>query len=77
MPLNAMETEVIHATRKGKLILLFFSLYFELFRRIHVFPIQTLIITPLRNVMLTVTRELGLPVVLLVVDVLLPVFPNL
>ena len=27
------------------------------------FPIQTLIITPLRNVMLTVTRELGLPVI--------------
>ena len=26
------------------------------------FPIQTLITTPLRNVMLTVTRELGLPV---------------
>ena len=40
----------------------YFSLYFELFRRIDVFPIQTLIITPLRNVMLTVTRELGLPV---------------
>ena len=29
---------------------------------IDVFPIQTLIITPLRNVMLTITRELGLPV---------------
>ena len=28
-----------------------------------IFPIQTLIITPLRNVMLMVTRELGLPVV--------------
>ena len=41
----------------------YFSPYFELFRRIDVFPIQTLIITPLRNVMLTVTRELGLPVV--------------
>ena len=58
-----METEVIHTTRKGKSILLFFSPYFELFRRIDVFPIQTVIITPLRNVMLTVTRELGLPVV--------------
>ena len=57
-----METEVIHTTRKGKSILSFFSPYFELFRRIDVFPIQTLIITPLRNVMLTVTRELGLPV---------------
>ena len=57
-----METEVPHTTRKGKSILLFFSPYFELFRRIDVFPIQTLIITPLRNVMLTVTRELGLPV---------------
>ena len=41
----------------------YFSPYFELFCRIDVFPIQTLIITPLRNVMLTVTRELGLPVV--------------
>ena len=41
----------------------YFSPYFELFRRIDVFPIQTLIITLLRNVMLTVTRELGLPVV--------------
>ena len=40
-----------------------FSPYFELFGRIDVFPIQTLIITPLRNVMLTVTRELGQPVV--------------
>ena len=59
-----METEVIHTTRKGKSILLFFPPYFELFRRIGVFPIQTLIITPLRNVILTVTRELGLPVVL-------------
>ena len=39
-----MEAEVIRAARKGKLILLF-SLYFELFRRIDVFPIQTLIIT--------------------------------
>ena len=64
-----METEVIHTTivnydttRKGKSILLYFSPYSELFRRIDVFPIQTLIITPLRNVMLTVTRELGLSV---------------
>ena len=42
----------------------YFFPYFELFRRSGVFPIQTLIIiiTPLRNVMLTVTRELGLPV---------------
>ena len=58
-----METEVIHTTRKGKSIFIIFSPYFELFRRIDVFPIQTLIITPLHNVMLTVTRELGLPVV--------------
>ena len=43
----------------------YFSPYFELFRRIDVFPIQTLIITPLRNVMLTVTRELGLPVIVM------------
>ena len=30
-----METEVIHTTRKGKSILLFFPPYFELFRRIN------------------------------------------
>ena len=42
----------------------YFPPYFELFRRIDVFPIQTLITTSLRNVMLTVTRELGLPAVL-------------
>ena len=60
-----METEVIHTTRKGKSILLYFPLILELFRRIDVFPIQTLIITPLRNVMLTITRELGLPVMIL------------
>ena len=60
-----METEVIHTTRKGKSILLFFPLilnYSVGSMVIDVFPIQTLIITPLRNVMLTV-RELGLPVV--------------
>ena len=48
-----MKTEVIHTTRKGKSISLFFS-YFELFRTIDIFPIQTLIITLLRNAMLTV-----------------------
>ena len=57
-----MEIEVLHTTRKGKTILLLFSPYFKLFRKIHVFPMQTLIITPLRNVMLTVTTEFGPPV---------------
>ena len=54
-----MEIEVIHTARKGTTILLLFPL---IFHKIHVFPIQTLIITPLRNVMLTVTTEFGLPV---------------
>ena len=66
-----METEVIQTTRKGKSILFFFFPYFELFRRIDAFPIQTLIITELRNVMLTVTRELGLPVVLFITFIIM------
>ena len=41
--------------------MIFFS-YFELFRMIDIFPILTLIITLLRNVMLTMPKELGLPV---------------
>ena len=58
-----METEVIHTTRKGKSILSYFPLILNYsVGSMYNFPIQTLIITPLRNVMLTVTRELGLPV---------------
>ena len=39
----------------------YFSPYFGLFRTIDIFPIQTFIITLSRNVMLTMPRELGLP----------------
>ena len=49
-----MKTEVIHTTTKKRIadFIIFFP-YFELFRTIDVFLIQTLIITLLRNVMLT------------------------
>ena len=40
----------------------YFSPYFELFRTIDIFPIHTLIVMLSPNVMLTVPRELGLPV---------------
>ena len=50
VPPNAMETEVIHTTRKGKsILLLFFSFILNYSVGsivIDVFPIQTLIITP-------------------------------
>ena len=55
-----MKTEIIHTTRKGESIgVIIFSLYFELFRTIDIFPYKLL-----RNVMLTVPSELGQPVVI-------------
>ena len=60
-PPNAIKTQGIHTTRKGKSILLFSPLFWTI-RYDRYIPLQTLIITLLRNVMLTVLRELGLPV---------------
>ena len=62
MPPNAMETEVIHTKRKGKSILLYFPLILNYFVGSMYFPYKLL--TPLRDVMLTVTRELGLLVII-------------
>ena len=55
--------QVIHTTRKGKLILLFFPLILNYSVR-SLYSIQTLVITLLRSVVLTVPGELGLPVFL-------------
>ena len=53
--------QVIHTTRNGKPILLFFPLFRTIACDRYIL-IQTLVITLLCNVMLTVPREVGLPV---------------
>ena len=61
---NAIKTQVINTTREGKsILLLFFYLILNCSVRSFYSHTVTLIITLLRNVMLTVLRQLGQPVV--------------